>query len=61
MRTFSHALITVALGKRAKVKPKGSLAAFLVGSVLPDVPLFVLTALTMLVSPSRAIGWNGCT
>ena len=46
MRTFSHAIVTAALGSQAKVR-RGSLAAFVVGSVLPDLPLGILTLLAL--------------
>lgn len=49
MRTFSHAIVTAALGSQAKAKG-GSLAAFVVGSVLPDLPLGVLTVLALINS-----------
>jgi len=46
MRTFSHAIITAAIGSKANVG-RGSLIAFVVGSVLPDLPLGVLTLLAI--------------
>lgn len=42
MRTFSHALVTAVIGRKAEVE-RGSLVAFVVGSVLPDLPVGVLT------------------
>ena len=46
MRTFSHAIVTAAIGSKAEVG-RGSLTAFVVGSVLPDLPLGVLTLLAL--------------
>lgn len=53
MRTFSHAVIALAAGNRAK---RSSLTAFVVGSVLPDLPLLILTGASLLSSPSWAEG-----
>lgn len=55
MRTVSHALITVALGKKIKLR-RPNLWSFLVGSVLPDLPLLVLSSFTMLTSSSWKVG-----
>ncbi|MEM7736334.1 MAG: DUF4184 family protein [Deinococcota bacterium] len=46
MRTLSHAIVTAAIGSKAKVG-QGSLMAFVVGSVLPDLPLGVLILLAI--------------
>lgn len=46
MRTFTHAIVTAAVGRRVALG-RGSLAAFIVGSVLPDLPLGVLTLLAI--------------
>ena len=43
MRTYSHFLITALIGDRLKSRARLRLAAFLTGSVAPDVPLFLLT------------------
>ena len=44
MRTFSHFLLTAGVGDRLrKRQPSIHLRAFLVGSVLPDLPLALLT------------------
>jgi len=51
MRTFSHAIITAAIGSQKKAKP-GSLVAFVIGSVLPDLPLGVLIVLAVFNSPN---------
>ena len=53
MRTFSHAIIVAAIGKRAEVG-RGSLFAFVIGSVLPDVPLGVLTLLAIVNTPDMS-------
>lgn len=55
MRTFSHVVITVAAGNYAGFG-RGPLLAFAAGSALPDVPLLILTGLSMLTSPSWAMG-----
>jgi len=51
MRTFSHAIITAAIGSQKKVK-LGGLVAFVIGSVLPDLPLGVLIVLAVMNSPN---------
>ena len=51
MRTFSHALVTAAIGRGAGTS-RGALSAFVAGSVIPDMPLMLLAALSMLSSPS---------
>lgn len=53
MRTFSHVVIALAAGNRAK---RSSRLAFAAGSALPDLPLLTLTGVSMLTSPSWAEG-----
>ncbi len=43
MQTYSHFLVTAFVGDRLRRRMPIQLTAFLVGSVLPDVPLIVLT------------------
>lgn len=50
MRTFSHAIVTTAIGRKAEVG-RGSLLAFVLGSVLPDLPVGVLMVLALLKNP----------
>lgn len=57
MRTFSHALITAAATSRLDLKRNNTVAAIL-GSIIPDVPLYILTLYTMLSSPSFNIGMD---
>lgn len=53
MRTFSHAIVTAAVGKRVGLE-RGRLVAFVLGSILPDLPLGVLTLLAILNTPDMA-------
>lgn len=53
MRTFSHAIVTAAVGKKVELG-RGSLVAFVLGSVLPDLPLGGLTLLAILNTPDMA-------
>lgn len=55
MKTFSHAIITAALGQKAKAN-RSTLFAFVAGSVVPDLPLILLTAISMLSTPTWAEG-----
>ena len=50
MRTFSHAIVTTAIGRKTQLE-RGSLFAFVLGSVLPDLPVGVLTVLALLENP----------
>lgn len=51
MRTVSHALIGTSLGVKAGLS-RTHVVALAIGSSIPDLPLFVLTAVTMLGSSS---------
>lgn len=55
MRTFSHALINVSLGTASKLK-RADIIAVACGAVLPDMPLLLLSGVTMLLSPSWDVG-----
>ena len=55
MRTFSHALINASLGTASKLK-RTDIIAVACGAVLPDMPLLLLSSITMLLSPSWDIG-----
>lgn len=55
LRTFSHLIVTAAVGSRVGLG-RSSLLAFAIGSALPDVPLLVLTGVTMATKPSWAEG-----
>ena len=50
MQTFSHFIITAAVGKTLDLKNRSSITGCLIGSVLPDVPLMLLTAYTYLTT-----------
>ncbi len=52
MRTFSHLIITAAASKALDLKPRSSMMGCLIGSVLPDIPLMLLTAYTYLATPT---------
>ena len=53
MRTFSHAIVAATIGKKAEIG-RGSLLAFIVGSVLPDAPIGVLTLLAIVNTPDMS-------
>lgn len=55
VRTFSHAIFTAALGQKATAN-RSNLFAFVAGSVMPDLPLILLTAISMLSTPTWAEG-----
>ena len=55
MRTLSHAVLAAASSTKPAAK-RGDAALFPAGSVLPDAPLFVLSTVTILLSPSQSIG-----
>jgi len=55
MRTFSHALITIAAVSPLGLK-RSNINAALAGSIIPDMALYILTLYTMLSSPSFDIG-----
>ena len=52
MQTFSHLIITAAVSKPLGLKPRSSMMGCLIGSVLPDIPLMLLTAYTYLTTPT---------
>ena len=51
MRTYSHAIIAAAIAKKMKLK-RDIRIAFVFASILPDLPLFLLTGSIMMTSLS---------